>query len=173
MPYDSKEITKAVEELELKALLGEAIKSELEAQKIYEDLEAKSRSFMVKERFKFLAEEEKKHEAFLRDVYRSTFNEEPEIPETTRVPLPEVKYDERSPLSELIEMAMDSELAARDFYLSLSEKAEREGKEKLAKGLKFLANMEEGHYHLLRTELEAAQNFDEFDSYWEMIHVGP
>ncbi len=62
--------------ISLEDLLLSAIKSEVESKKIYEDLARKVKNFMLKDRFKFLADEEEKHRAFFEWLYKNTLKAE-------------------------------------------------------------------------------------------------
>jgi len=66
--------------------------------------------------------------------------------------------------------AMKAELAAKDFYESLKDILQDEKNRKM---LQILANMEQGHYDILAKELENLKQFEDYDSYWPMMHVGP
>lgn len=155
-------------------LLGVAVRAEVDSRGVYEHLSRRARNFVAKERFAFLAEEEKKHEEFLRKLFKRLYPDcEMRIPEDLRVPLPAVVYDDSTPVTDIIEQAMKAERGARDFYLSMARMAEAEGNTELSVWLNYLANMEKSHYFVLEGELEMARNFNEFDTYWEMMHAGP
>ena len=66
---------------------------------------------------------------------------------------------------------MDAELAASDFYKSLSDYFE-EGS-KMHNTLLYLSDMEKGHYKILEVEKESMDRFEEADVYWPMVHAGP
>jgi rubrerythrin len=155
-------------------LLAIAIRSEVESRKVYEHLEERSRSFMVRDRFIFLAQEESKDERFLREVFHRTFpHGRLEVPEDTPVPVPEVRYSDDMPVSGIIEQVMDAERVAQEYCLSMADFLGPDGDDDLIRALKYLANMERAHYHILESELESSRIFENHDAYWEMMHAGP
>ncbi len=160
-----------LESYNLKTLLLAAIKSEIDSGDVYRNLANRVKNALLKERLNFLAGEEDKHRAFLEALYRQKFpGEEIVVPEKTPVPLPEVDASEDRLLSEIIEDAMKAELAAKEFYESLKPLLQDEENRKM---LQVLANMEQGHYDILAKELENLKNFENYDEYWPMMHVGP
>ena len=65
----------------LEDLLLAAIKSEIESKRIYEELSKKFKNAFLKDKLKFLSEEEEKHRAFIYYVYRKNFKDkEPILP---------------------------------------------------------------------------------------------
>ncbi len=155
----------------LKTLLLAAIKSEIDSGEVYRRLANRVKNALLKERLNFLAGEEDKHRAYIESLYRQKFpGEEIVVPEKTPVPLPEVDASEDRLLSEIIEDAMKAELAARDFYESLKSRVEDVSTKNM---LQILANMEQGHYDILAKELENLKNFENYDTYWPMMHSGP
>lgn len=159
---------------DLDMLLAVAIEAEIESQRVYRHLARRSNRFMLRDRFNFLVQEEAKHETFLREVFGKTFpHRDLDIPERMSVRLPKVRYSDDTPASEIIEQAMEAERATEDYYLSMADLLAPEGNDELVKGLKYLANVERSHYHVLESELDSARISEDYDSYWEMMHVGP
>ena len=157
----------------LEDLILSALKSEIDANRIYSGLAEKVKNAFLKEKLAYLAAEEEKHRAFLEELYKQTFpDRKPVIPVETPVPLPEIKtWEENMPLSEVIESAMEAEMAAHDFYKSLSERFKES--DKTRKLMEYFANMEMGHYKLLEIERDNLKNFESYDEYWPLMHVGP
>jgi rubrerythrin len=150
-----------------------ALKSEIEAKAAYTKLAESVKNFILKERLNFLAQEEEKHRGLFERLYGKRFPEkELVVPEgKSPVPLPEIKIDmESMPISEILESAMEAEQAARDFYTSLAEKFEQPDIKKM---LRWVASMELGHYLILEAERDNAMKFEDYDSEWPMMHVGP
>lgn len=153
-------------------LILTALRAEVDAKAVYKGLAAGVRNAYLKGRLNFLAEEEEKHRAFLDGLYRSEVGGEPTLPDTTPVPLPDVSLPtERVPLSSVFNQAMAAEEAASDFYASMAERWD-EGSEPRDM-LMYFSRMEMGHYSILKTEREAAAEFEEFDSVWPLMHAGP
>ncbi len=157
---------------ELKKLLLIAIKSEIDSMNVYKTLEGRVKNYILKDRLRFLADEEEKHKAYLESVYLSEFGEEPsDFPDESDYPLPEVDVsDEHRPIAEIIKDAMKAELAAKDFYEKLAPMFKDEETQKM---VKVLASMEQVHYELLKQELEHLKEIENYENIWPMSHVGP
>ncbi len=153
-------------------LFVSAIKSELESREIYSRLSESVKNAFLKDRLAFLASEEEKHRSFLEGAFRREFPEkELIVPEKTPVPLPVIRIpDEMVPLSEVLESAMNAELAAQEFYNSFATQFPN-GTD-MRKTLEFFATMEMGHYRLLEIERDNMQRFEAYDAYWPMMHIG-
>ena len=153
----------------LEDLLLAAIKSEVDTKRIYEELSKKFKNAFLKDKLKFLSEEEEKHRAFIHYVYRKNFKDkEPILPKKNIVPLPRINSEGSA--STIFQSAMDAELAAADFYNSLSEKFATAPE--IKKTLQYLAVMEKGHYKLLEGEKDIIDRYEDFDTIWPMTHIG-
>lgn len=126
----------------------------------------------LKERLRFLTTEENKHREYIERLYREKIGKKEIIlPEKTGVPLPDIDIgNENDPISFVLESAMNAEKAAKEFYDALNERFDDARTRNM---LKVLAKMEEGHYTILEQELENVRMFEEYDSVWPMMHVGP
>ncbi len=162
-------------ELSFEEMLEGAVKAEINAREVYEHMAERVDNFVMTERFEFLAGEEEKHEGFLRDIYENVVSKGDIDPnEETPVPLPYIKYGKDKDESEIIEQAMDAEIASRDFYRKMAQEAENVGLEKNPKKLfDYLAGMEQNHYEILKAEMERMKEFEEFDQYHPGMHQGP
>lgn len=154
-------------------LLLSALKAEVEANAIYNTLANGVRNAYLKGRLAFLAEEEEKHRSYLDGLYRTQFpGREPELPDASPVPMPEVSIpSEQVSLSEVFSQAMAAEKAASEFYTSFAMRFE-EGHEARTMLTNF-STMEMGHFNILKTERDAARDFEDFDNEWPMMHAGP
>jgi rubrerythrin len=154
-------------------LLLSALKSEVEARKVYLKLAEGVQNFFLKDKLKFLAEEEEKHRLFFEGLFKRKLpGKEIVLPDKTPVPLPDLRIeDEHTPISEIFVKAMEAEKAAQDFYLSLSEKFDDD--KEVQKTLIYIANMEKGHFKLFELEKDNALRFEDFDQNWPMMHAGP
>jgi rubrerythrin len=65
---------------------------------------------------------------------------------------------------------MNAEKDSHDFYISLSEHFPPDSS--LRKMLIYIAEMEMGHYKLLKIEKENAEKFEACDIEWPMMHIG-
>lgn len=161
-----------LDNFELKDLLLAAIKSEMESNELYSKMAKKTKNDLLKDKLMFLANEEKKHKAFIEDIYANNYpDEELKIPRETPVPLPEIKMDEETPLSNLLKQSMAAEEAASEFYKHLAGRF-GEGT-KINNTLLYFSDMEIGHYKILETEKNSMERYEEDDVYWPMIHAGP
>ena len=162
-----------IDEFNPEDLIIAALKSELEAKEVYTKMADGVKNFILKDRLKFLASEEEKHRIFFETLYKKNFPEKKiVIPQTTPVPLPDMKgVFEGIPISDMLQMAMDAEKVAHDFYLNLAERFT--GDEAVLKTLKYIASMELGHLRLLEIERTQVLEFEYFDDVWPMMHVGP
>jgi len=157
---------------DIEELLLTAIKSEVESKDLYKKLAKKTKNGLLEDKLNFLANEEEKHRSFIEEIYLNHFPDKKIIlPKKTAVPLPKIEYSEATPLSIVLKKAMDAEIAASNFYKSLSGRFE-EGS-KIQNTLKYFADMEIGHFKILETEKESMERFEEGDVYWPMVHAGP
>lgn len=157
----------------LEELLLAAIKSEEESNEVYTSLAKHVKNGLMKDKFQFLAGEERKHKRFITDLYKSEFPKKTvQLPEESPVPLPGITLpeDEDISLSKILTQAMEAEQAAHDFYLHLSERYEDENVKNM---LHYFADMETGHYKMLEQEKQSMEWFEQSDVYWPMIHAGP
>lgn len=155
----------------VKDILNIAIRSEEEAELYYSRLGDKTDNVFFKEKLKHLSEEESKHKALILSLMEQKgvnvgISEEKAV----SIEMPSLLFDDSKPMSVLIEAAMGAEKAAREFYTSLSEVVNGEREKTL---LRYLASMEASHYHLLEGELMAIKHFEDYDDFFEMMHVGP
>jgi rubrerythrin len=137
-----------------------AIRAEVDSNNVYAQLAAGVKNAFLKDKLKFLAGEEEKHRQYLEKAYGDRFpGKEIDLPDKTIVPLPELKIpDERVPISEVIESAMNAELAAQEFYTSFA--ARFEDVPELKKTLEYFATMEQGHYKILEIEKQNIEKFE-------------
>jgi len=156
----------------LEELLLSAMKSEVDSNNIYNKMAKRTKNGLLKDRLKFLANEEIKHHSFIEDVYKNHFPDKKIVlPRQTPVPFPEIKITEETTMSKLISSAMDAEKFASNFYKKLADEFEKGSK--INNTLLYFADMEIGHYKILESEKESMERFEEADVYWPMIHVGP
>jgi rubrerythrin len=157
---------------DLEELLLAAIKSEVESKDLYLNIAKKTKNGLLSDKLKFIANEEKKHKMFIEDIYKNHFpGKKIILPNKSSVPLPKILVTDDMSIRTLLESAMQAEQAASDFYNSLSDYFEEEGK--LHNTLLYFSDMEKGHYKILETEKESIYRFEEADVYWPMIHAGP
>lgn len=158
----------------LNDLLLTAMKAEIESYAVYTKIAEKIKNGLLKDKFRFLAKEEKKHKTFIEQVYKAKFPKKKIlIPKTTPVPLPSLIIpDEDAPLGTILKNAMAAEQAAHEFYQSLSKQFTKNDMA-IRNTLSYFADMELQHYKILEIEKESMDRFEEADIYWPMVHAGP
>ncbi len=153
---------------DVKLLLAQAIRSEIEACEFYDGLAKAVKNLLLRERLEFLSVEESKHEDFLRRLFTQKFGENPVVPDETPVPSPRYVPGEKTPISELLSGAMEAERAAEEFYMRLA----RSFSSPDAALLEYLALMERGHFHILEAEREIALHFEDYETINPFFHIG-
>lgn len=161
----------------VKKLLEIGIRSEIESQKVYEEMTGREKIPKYLERkINFVKKEEKEHEEKLRKMFSQEFPEkEPDLPKESEKPAPEeadLKGKESSwwrliwpfsgsemnmksvTINKLFKKAMKSEKESKEFYENLGNELEDQESRELARTL---AHMEEGHYNTLEHELESLE----------------
>lgn len=165
------------EDLTALEVLGMAIKSEIEAALLYAHMISLVRNASLASKLVFLRREEEKHRELLESLYARRFPDiELQLP--TKSPVPQIQNAdwENMTVPELFQLAMQAEQMAADFY---SREADRSNDQPGRTMLRYLSNVERGHYHLLETEYELVSRFpsyydaDEFHFGDEMMHIGP
>ncbi len=150
------DITKA----SLKDLLGFAIRSEIDSNKVYSDLADKYSNPLLKEKFQWLAFEENKHKETLEKLFEALLPKENlEIPDQTSEELfKKITITPSSTLVDLLYQAMESEKKAEDFYARLADRVEPQYR----KILEYLSQVEHSHYIMLNGEYVMAQQFEDY-----------
>lgn len=150
-----------------------AMKSETESERVYTYLSERVKNAFLKERMRFLASEEKKHREYFEELYKKTYaGKSVKLPDDNIVPLPKIDTEDlKKPMSEVLERAMDAELAAHRFYLDASERFA--DMKKTQEMLRFFASMEMIHYSILQIEKKNAETMEAYEEEIPMIHVGP
>ena len=105
----------------LEELLLAALKSEVDSKNIYLKLAKKTKNGLLQDKFRFLAGEEEKHREFIEDIYKNHFPDKKiTLPRISPVPLPEIQINEKTPMSILLNEAMNAEKLASEFYNNLT-----------------------------------------------------
>jgi rubrerythrin len=157
----------------LEDLLLVAMKSEVESYTLYTKIAKTVKNGLLKDKLQFLAKEETKHQKFIEQIYAIKFPKKKLVlPKTTPVPLPTlITPDEDAPLGAVLQIAMQAEQAAHDFYQALSNQFTRDLK--IKNTLSYFADMELQHFKILEIEKQSMDRFEESDVYWPMVHAGP
>ena len=157
----------------LEDLFFTAIKAEIDSREAYSILSGITKNAFLKDRLRFLSDEEEKHRTFLVNEFKKHVpGIEMNMPEYSPVPLPEIDVsDESVPISQMLQQAMDAEMAAHEFYIEFAKFVN--DKKDLVLTLSYFAKMELGHYELLKIEKASAEEFEDYDEYNPLMHVGP
>ncbi len=157
-------------------VLALGIKSEANASAIYHFMAEKVENPLVKEKLLNLAEEEKRHQEILTQLYRKiTGGQEPVLQKTGISEVRDFLKGEYTHEA-AIELAIRSEEEAEKYYTEAAQTAQDPNGRFM---FEYLANFERGHKILLQNELKALRNnphwFDEKGNLWDdgTIHVGP
>lgn len=139
-----------------------AIKSEIEAEKLYQHMKEMTDNSLLKEKFDFLVSQEQKHERILREAYEKMFPDvELSTPTSSPVPLLEDILSESPSLKQLFEVAMEAEKRAQKFYSDLAKRTNNQASKSL---LNYMARMERSHLALLEVEYEQMERGADVDS---------
>ncbi|MFH1102063.1 MAG: ferritin family protein [Methanobacteriota archaeon] len=157
----------------LEDLLLAAIKSEVESKNCYTKLAVIIKNALIKDKLLFLAKEEENHQRFIENIYTKRFpGKKLILPKKTPIPLPGIlSLDENTPLSKVLQSAMNAEQSAHEFYKSLAQRFTDDSSAKNM--LMYFADMELQHYKILEIEKQSMERFEEADIYWPMVHAGP
>ncbi|NJE43142.1 ferritin family protein [Thermococcus sp. GR6] len=154
--YDVDEIIETLQKLNYEEVLAYWIESEKEEAKFYRKLTKRARDLGLGEglvkTFEKLAEDSLEHAKDLEGQFRVKYGRKPrsEVPPLEVLPLLD-KFERADQLEEILKAAMESELIAHESYKLL---AERVGDEELKKLYAKLAEVEWGHYELLKKRYE-------------------
>ncbi|WP_297125192.1 ferritin family protein [Thermococcus sp.] len=155
---DIKEFIEKLEKLGDKEILSYWIEGELKEAELYRDLAIRARNMRLDERvvetFVVLSKESKGHATRLWEIYKRLFKTE----ELENVDLPPIevaplidKFKDAKSILEVLNLAMESELLAKKIYEILAKRTKDENIKRI---YKYLAAMENEHYHKLKVEYE-------------------
>ena len=164
-----------VTSLTIEQALAISMNSEIDSERVYKKLEEKVHNFVLKEKMAFLISEEKKHQKIIRALFdRLAPNQEMKLSEQRIYPGLHIAMEETASVIDLLELAMDAEKAAEEFYDRLSQEAEERGVQEI---LQYLASMEHSHYFLLKGEYDLCMRDESYyerdDFQYDMVHIGP
>ena len=160
-----------IKNFSLEELLGMAVKAEIGARKFYESLAERIDILELKSKIEWLAGEEKKHEELLRRIYTNTFPGKEIVFPKEHIG-PELRPVARElqgaqDIIDLIRWAMKAEEIAAKFYAELEKMVDTEEKKRL---MRYLSDMEWGHYYNLKAEYELLLDWE---MYSQMMNLGP
>ncbi|MGD8413778.1 MAG: ferritin family protein [Candidatus Latescibacterota bacterium] len=157
-------------------VLSIAIKSEIDAQRLYNRMKEKVNAEDLQQKLDFLIAQEERHEQILREVYEKKFPEvKLAMPPKAIVPMIDDVLAKDATLKELFEAGMQAEKMAEEFYSGLADKT---NDMRAKKTLLYMANMEGSHYAILEAEWNQIERMkteeaNEFLDSEGLMHFGP
>jgi len=141
-------------------LLGVAVRSEIDSNRIYKAWSDKLSNPLLKEKFQWLANEEQKHKEILENLFKELHPDgELKIPD--QVPeelMKRIAITPSSTLADFLYQAMETEKSAETFYAKLAGRV-AETKKKI---LNYLSSVEHSHYMMLKSEYSLALEFEDY-----------
>jgi len=161
--------------LTVEEALRMAFQAEIDSAKVYQKLGKHVQNFVMKEKMKFLQKEEKKHQQIVEALFEKMFpNRNLAQKDKTLVPRLKLSLNDESTVLELLELAMEAEKTAEEFYDYMSQEVVERGAQEI---FQYLSSMEHGHYSLLKGEYELCLHDEQYykrdDFQYDMVHVGP
>ncbi len=157
--------------------IGFGIRSEEDAAKFYAHIAKMITNDMVRIKYENLAKEEINHGKILTELYKKmseTDEKPPRVPGTPNTAEKgDVPKDISDSLEDLLNLAIEREKKAKDFYLKAAKEASDHSGERI---FRYLATVEEGHEAMLKKELEAYLGDKDWymgDAEQEFMHIGP
>jgi len=156
-----------IESMDLEAILGMAVKTETLGRQFYLNLSEKINNPEVRRKIQSLAEDEKRHQEIMENLYRKMIGKEPSelpskgVPDIIRA-IAALKIDDKTQVLDVLDMAIEAEAIATKFYMrGVSIAAD----EKIRKVFEELQREEEAHFNYLISEKSAITA----DFYWFSI----
>lgn len=158
-------------------VLGIAIKSELDAARLYDRLAKEVEDHTAREKLRSLKDEKRRHQKTLEGLYAKRFpGVELLLPSRSiiRGDLTIIKGDTSVP--ELLELAMEVERSQEEFYLNLARRSQDQAGRII---LRRLIDMKRVHYNFLKAEYnllpQVPECYEVGDFHLDrgMMHFGP
>jgi rubrerythrin len=141
-------------------LLGVAIRSEIDSNRIYKAWGDRLSNPLLKEKFQWLAKEEQKHKEILEHLYKelqpdAELHIPDQVPEELMV---RITIIPSSTFADFLYQAMETEKSAETFYAKLAGRVE-DTKKRI---LNYLSSVEHSHYMMLKSEYTVALVFEDY-----------
>jgi rubrerythrin len=161
--------------LSLEKALSMAIQSEIESKAVYAKLGTMVKNFVLKDKLAFLTQEEERHEKLLTALFQKMApGKNISKQEKSLMPRLSIALAEENSVSDLLELAMEAEKTAEEFYDQFADEVEERGVQDL---FRYLASVEHGHHFLLKGEYELCVKDEGYmereDFQYDMVHIGP
>jgi rubrerythrin len=157
-------------------VLGIAIKSEIEAVKLYTRMKELAKNPDLESKLDFLIAQEHKHKEILTEAYRKRFPDvDLDLPPQSLVPTIGALLEKNAGLKELFGAAMEAENVSEKFYKDLAEKTRDSNSKSM---LLYLASMEHSHFSILEAEyrqleISSDYNSDDYLRGERLMNLGP
>lgn len=140
------------EELDLKQIIGLAVRSEMEAQQRYKLLSERVEVEELERILNSLVKEEEGHERQFRQIFSDFFPDRTlQIPGDNVKPSPDFRLEAQMSVPDLLERVLESEKESEEFYTLLAERLEKGESRRM---VAYLASIERDHYELIRSEFQ-------------------
>jgi len=158
-------------------ILAVAVRAEIDAAAIYDDLRGRVKNEVLVQKLQFLANEEARHKAILERLFADKFPDQTlRVPAASPKPAKPVAVDDKTAVLDLFKLAMAKEKEAEEFYKeSKTAITDAPGR----KILDYLSRVERSHYFMLKSEVALLEKFPEYFDVAEfhvgqdLFHVGP
>lgn len=162
--------------LTIEQALAISMNSELDAEKVYVQVKDMVHNFVLREKLDYLISEEKKHQKIIQALFDKKFpNAKLKLTDQRIYPALKLAMEENNSVPDLLEMGMEAERAAEEFYDNLAQEVEED--HGLQQILLYLAGMERSHYFIIKAEYELCvkdESYYERDDFqYDMVHIGP
>ena len=146
------------EDLTALEALGIAIRSEIDAQEVYQDLATMCEDDLLKDRFMSLYHEEKRHQTLLEKKFNEMFPDVDMALPPSQLPKEAIDSTSRKKLGikDVLQIAIDEEKRSREFYLDCASTIKDLSGIRM---FRFLADMEFSHQMMLSAEYEMVDKY--------------
>lgn len=158
-------------------ILTIAIKSEIEAAKVYSSLYGRVKNEILRMKLKFLTLEEKKHRQILEKLFSQMHpDKEPKIPEHSFLPPLKASLGDEFSVLDLFMYSLKAEKMSEEFYKEAAGKTEEKESKRI---LNYLTRVERSHYFMIKSEIDMLDkypdyyNVEDFHLGQDMFHIGP
>jgi rubrerythrin len=157
-------------------VLSIAIKSEIEAVKLYTRMKEITKNEDLSFKLDFLIAQEHKHKEILTEAYNKKFPDvDLSLPKKSLVPTIGEALEKGAGLKELFQAALEAESKSEKFYSELAGKTRDSNSKSM---LQHLASMEHSHFAILEAEyrqleLGAEYNSDDYLRGERLMNLGP
>lgn len=110
-----------IDKMTIEDVLGMAVSTEIHGRKFYENLRDKVTNPAIKSKIESLANDEKRHQALMEDLYRKILGKEPQALPARGVPdilkaIASLRVDDKTQVLQVIDMAIEAETVSAKFY---------------------------------------------------------